>query len=54
MLSQPPVIVVTPTGSTYQGGSAVYPSPMPVLTSAPREFQLIGEVDYLSQEGYGA
>ena len=43
---QAPIIVVTPSGNygphaQYQQGP-VYPNQMPVLTPAPREFQVIG------------
>lgn len=56
VFQQPPVIVVTPSGhfdpqSQYQSGS-IYPNQMPVLTPAPREFQVIGEPGYYIDEGY--
>lgn len=53
---QPPVIVVTPSGNygshaQYQQGP-IYPNQMPVLTPAPREFQVIGEPGYFVDQGY--
>ena len=55
-MPQPPVIVVTPSGNygshaQYQGGAG-YPDQMPVLTPAPREFQVIGEPGYYGDQGY--
>lgn len=55
-MPQPPVIVVTPSGNygshaQYQQGP-VYPDQMPVLTPAPREFQVIGEPGYYADQGY--
>jgi hypothetical protein len=50
MVPQPPVIVVAPPGS--YDPRAQYPNPMPVLTPAPREFQVIGEPGYYADEGY--
>jgi hypothetical protein len=55
-MPQAPVIVVTPggPGAGYgpYGGGPVYPGQMPVLTQAPREFQVIGEPEYYLDEGY--
>jgi hypothetical protein len=43
---------VTPPGSGSYSQGPVYPGQMPVLTQAPREFQVIGELDYESGGGY--
>jgi hypothetical protein len=55
-IPQAPVIVVTPGGQGPgygpYGQGPVYPGQMPVLTQAPREFQVIGEPDYYLDEGY--
>lgn len=56
MVPQAPVIVVAPGGNgpgyAPYGGGPVYPGQMPVLTQAPREFQVIGEPDYEIDGGY--
>ncbi len=56
MMPQAPVIVVTPGGNgpgyAQYGQGPIYPGQMPVLTHAPREFQVIGEPDYYLDQGY--
>ena len=52
VMPQAPVIVVTPPGSGSYSQGPVYPGQMPVLTQAPREFQVIGELDYESGGGH--
>ena len=56
LMPQAPVIVVTPGGQGPgygpYGQGPVYAGQMPVLTQAPREFQVIGEPEYYLDEGY--